>query len=118
MSLFKKVHRVKVPAEYLDKGEAPIELRFSQLNARQDGEGKPEGYPEGDRVAERRSWRKLSEEQRKASLDRQRDKGRFLSQVKRASRKKPRHPTTFDDFDQHTLVTLAHVDAPGRVQVD
>ena len=32
MSLFKRVHTVTVPAEFLDKGDPVTTLRFSQLN--------------------------------------------------------------------------------------
>ena len=37
MSLFKRVHTVKVPAEFLGTGEKPITLRFSQLNPKKMG---------------------------------------------------------------------------------
>ena len=55
----------------------------------------------------------LSEEQRQASLDRQRTVD--SDSIKRAQ-ERAEEPDAFDDFDQHTLVSLAHVEhkpAPG-----
>ena len=106
MSLFKKVHRVKVPAEYLDKGVAPIELRFSQLNAKKMGKANLcDTLDAIDR--QNRIMAKLSDEQRAASLDRQRTQD--SESIKRAQ-ERAEEPDTFDDFDQHTLIELAHVE--------
>ena len=50
---------------------------------------------------------KLSDEQRQASLDRQRTQD--AESIKRAQ-ERAEEPDKFDDFDQHTLVALAHVE--------
>ena len=106
MSLFKKVHRVKVPTEFLDKGAAPIELRFSQLNAKKMGKANLSDTLDAiDR--QNTIMAKLSDEQRQASLDRQRTTD--AESIKRAQ-ERAEEPDTFDDFDQHTLIALAHVE--------
>ena len=107
MSLFKKVHRVTVPAEYLDKGTAPIELRFSQLNAKKMGKANLNDTLDAiDR--QNTIMAKLSDEQRQASLDRQRTHRCRVDQA--GAGKAPRKRIPFDDFDQHTLIALAHVE--------
>ena len=50
---------------------------------------------------------KLSDEQRQASLDRQRTQD--SESIKRAQ-ERAEEPDKFDDFDQHTLIELAHVE--------
>ena len=105
MSLFKRTHVVKVPAEFLDEGESPITLRFSQLNAKKMAKANLADTLE---AIERQNviMTKLSDEQRQASLDRQRTVD--SDSIKRAQ-ERAEEPDAFDDFDQHTLVALAHV---------
>lgn len=106
MSLFKKVHTVKVPGEFLDKGVSPITLRFSQLNAKKMGKANLNDTLDAiDR--QNTIMAKLSEDQRKASLDRQRTQD--AESIKRAQ-DRAEEADTFDDFDQHTLIALAHVE--------
>ena len=82
MSLFKKVHTVKVPAEYLDKGATPIQLRFNQLNPKKMGKA---NLADTLGAIDRQNtiMAKLSDEQRKASLDRQ-SKTQDSESIKRA----------------------------------
>ena len=105
MSLFKRTHVVKVPSEFLDKGEPAITLRFSQLNAKKMAKANLNDTLD---AIERQNviMAALSEEQRQASLDRQRTVD--SDSIKRAQ-DRAEEPDTFDDFDQHTLVSLAHV---------
>ena len=106
MSLFKRVHTVKVPAEFLDKGVAPITLRFSQLNPKKMGKANlKDTLSSIDR--QNTIMAKLSDEQRQVSLDRQ--KTTDSESIKRAQ-ERAEEPDTFDDFDQHTLIALAHVE--------
>ena len=106
MSLFKKVHTVKVPAEFLDKGVSPITLRFSQLNAKKMGKANLNDTLDAiDR--QNTIMAKLSDEQRQASLDRQSKQD--PESTKRAQ-ERAEAPDTFDDFDKHTLIALAHVE--------
>ena len=111
MSLFKKVHSVTVPTAYLDKGVAPIELRFSQLNpgkmakANQRDTLKSIGW-QNEIMAE------LSDEQRQASLDRQREKG-DPEEIKRRE-EKAGEPDEFDDFDQNNARIARACPSPGR----
>ena len=58
MSLFKKIHTVKVPAEYQEKSAPPITLRFNQLNPKKMGKADLSRHPQRHRPAERRSWRR------------------------------------------------------------
>ena len=107
MSLFKRVHNVKVPAEFLDKG-VPLQsaLRFSQLNAKKMAKANLSDTLDAiDR--QNTIMAKLSDEQRKASLDRQRTTD--ADSIKRAQ-ERAEEPDEFDDFDQHTLIALAHVE--------
>ena len=105
MSLFKRTHVVKVPSEFLDKGEPAISLRFSQLNAKKMAKA---NLADTLDAIERQNtiMGALSEEQRQASLDRQRTVD--SESIKRAQ-ERAEEPDAFDDFDQHTLVSLAHV---------
>ena len=106
MSLFKKIHTVKVPAEYLEKGAPPITLRFNQLNPKKMGKANlSDTLSAIDRQNE--IMAKLSDEQRKAALDRQRTQD--PESIKRAQ-ERAEEPDEFDDFDQHTLIELAHVE--------
>ena len=61
MSLFKRVHVVTVPPEFLDVDDPKTQLRFSQLNAKKMAKADLNEIMEA-----------LSDEQRQASLDRQR----------------------------------------------
>ena len=106
MSLFKRVHAVKVPAEFLDKGAPPITLRFSQLNPKKMGKANLQDTL-GAIDRQNTIMAQLSDEQRKASLDRQ--KTTDTESIKRAQ-ERAEEPDTFDDFDQHTLIALAHVE--------
>ena len=113
MSLFKRVHVVTVPAEFLDEGAAAPQLRFSQLNVKKMAKANLKDTLD---AIERQNtiMEALSEEQRKASLDRQRTTDD--ASIKRAQ-ERAEEPDKFDDFDQHTLVALAHVEhqpSPGK----
>ena len=112
MSLFKRVHTVTVPTELLDEGAPPTTLRFSQLNVKKMAKANLNDTLDAiDR--QNTIMGALSEEQRKASLDRQ--KTTDDASIKRAQ-EKAEEPDKFDDFDQHTLVALAHVEhkpSPG-----
>ena len=105
MSLFKRTHVVKVPAEFLEEGERETTLRFSQLNAKKMAKA---DLADTLDAIERQNviMAKLSDEQRQASLDRQRTVD--PESIKRAQ-ERAEEPDTFDAFDQHTLVSLAHV---------
>ena len=106
MSLFKKVHTVKVPEAFLDKGQSQLTLRFSQLNPKKMGKANLNDTLEAiDR--QNTIMNALSDEQRQVSLDRQRTPD--PETVKR-SQDRADEPDTFDDFDQHTLIALAHVE--------
>ena len=113
MSLFKKVHTVTVPQEFLEKGDPPISLRFSQLNTKKMAKANlNDTLGAIDRQNE--IMARLSEEQRQASIDRQATQD--PESIKRAQ-ERAEEPDTFDDFDQHTLVALAHVQhQPGTGQ--
>ena len=105
MSLFKRVHVVTVPAEFLDKGAPPINLRFLQLNVKKMS--KANLADTLDAIGRQNTiMEALSDEQRQASLDRQ--KTTDDASIKRAQ-ERAEEPDAFDDFDQHTLVALAHV---------
>ena len=106
MSLFKRVHTVKVPSEFLDKGNPPITLRFSQLNPKKMGKANLQDTL-GAIDRQNTIMAQLSDEQRKASLDRQRTQD--TESIKRAQERAEK-PDEFDDFDQHTLIALAHVE--------
>ena len=73
MSLFSKPHVVTVPPEFLAEGDPPIQIRFKQLNS-----GKMAKAYDSDTLLsiDRQNviMARLSDEQRQASLDRQRDK--------------------------------------------
>ena len=106
MSLFKRVHTIKVPADFLGQGEPPITLRFSQLNPKKMGKANLQDTLSSI-TRQNTIMESLSEEQRKASLDRQRTQD--SESIKRAQ-ERAEEPDTFDDFDQHTLIALAHVE--------
>ena len=105
MSLFKRVHVVTVPPEFLDHDAPKTQLRFSQLNAKKMSKANLNDTLD---AIDRQNiiMAKLSDEQRKASLDRQRTQD--AESIKRAQ-ERAEEPDDFDDFDQHTLIALAHV---------
>ena len=110
MSLFKRVHVVTVPPEFLDEGASSTQLRFSQLNVKKMAKANLNDTLD---AIERQNtiMEALSEEQRKASIDRQRTTD--AESIKRAQ-ERAEEPDKFDDFDQYTLVALAHVEhQPG-----
>ena len=107
MSLFKRVHVVTVPKEFLEEGDSETQLRFSQLTP-----GKMARANMNDTLY---------------ALDRQNqimaalDDGPASGSARSAESAGPRiyeaypgsvaeDPDTFDDFDQPTLVKLAHVE--------
>ena len=105
MSLFKRVHVVTVPEEFLDQGAPKTQLRFSQLNSKKMAKANLKDTLEAiDR--QNTIMAHLSEEQRQASLERQ--KTQDAESIKRAQ-ERAEEPDKFEDFDQHTLVALAHV---------
>ena len=106
MSLFKRVHSVEVPSEFLEKGEAAPTLRFSQLNTKKMAKANLNDTLD---AIERQNtiMAALSEEQRQASLDRQKTPD---AESSKRAQERAEEPDDFDDFDQHTLVALAHVE--------
>ena len=114
MSLFKKVHTVTVPAEFLEKGERAVSLRFSQLNPKKMAKANLNDTLDAiDR--QNTIMAKLSDEQRKAAIERQ--KTTDAESIKRAQERADA-PDTFDDFDQHTLDRTRARRAPGRRNLD
>ena len=107
MSLFKRLHLRTVPSEFLSEGDQGIHLRFSQLNAKKMAKAKQkqtlEMIEEGNAIAAA-----VSEEARKASIAMMGPRDSESS--KKRAQEKEEEPDTFDDFDQHTLVALAHVE--------
>ena len=106
MSLFKKLLVVTVPPEYESEGAPPVQLRFSQLNS-----GKMAKANDSDTMnaIERQNtiMAALSDEQRQASLDRQRTHDPAAD---KRIQERAEEPDDFDDFDQTKLVFLAHVE--------
>ena len=110
MSLFKTSSRRHGPPGIPRRGRPPTTLRFSQLNAKKMAKANLADTLDAiDR--QNTIMAALSEEQRQASLDRQRTQD--AESIKRAQ-ERAEEPDTFDDFDQHTLVSLAHVSSPGK----
>ena len=105
MSLFKRTHVVSVPAEFLDSGDPVTKLHFFQLNAKKMAKANLADTLDAIK-RQNLIMKELSEEQRLASLDRQRTID--PESIKRAQESAEK-PDTFADFDQHTLVSLAHV---------
>ena len=106
MSLFKRVHTVTVPPEFLAESTPTTQLRFSQLNPKKMAKANLSDTL-GAIDRSNTIMAQLSDEQRQASLDRQRTQD--AESIKRAQ-ERAEEPDTFDDFDQHTLVALAHVE--------
>ena len=105
-SLFKRVHTVTVPQEFLAEGTPATQLRFLQLNPKKMSKANLSDTLDSiDR--QNTIMAALSDEQRQASLDRQRTQD--AESIKRAQ-ERAEEPDKFDDFDQHTLVALAHVE--------
>ena len=105
MSLFKRIHTVKVPAEFLDKGDPITTLQFSQLNPKKmDKANLAHILAAFNRQDEMEAG--LNEKQRAAWDER-------LAQPSqppdKESTKSPQEPDTFDSFDDHKLIELAHV---------
>ena len=106
MSIFSKPHVVTVPPEFLADNDPPTQLRFHQLNS-----GKMAKANDNDTLIaidrQNTIMARLSDEQRQASLDRQRNQD--AESIKHA-RDRAEEPDSFEDFDQHKLVELAHVE--------
>ena len=111
MSLSKRVHVVTVPPEFLDVDDPKTQLRFSQLDTKK----MLKAYLNDILAAIDRQneiMEALSDEQRQASLDRQRTTD--AESTKRAQERAEEPAEEPDTFDQHTLVALAHVEhQPG-----
>ena len=106
MSLFKRIHTVTVPPEWLATGTPITQLRFSQLNPKKMAKANLSDTL-GAIDRSNTIMAQLSNEQRQASLDRQRTQD---AESIRIAQERAEEPDTFDDFDQHTLVALAHVE--------
>ena len=106
MSLFKRIHTVTVPTEWLAEGTPTTQLRFSQLNPKKMAKANLSDTL-GAIDRSNTIMAQLSDEQRQASLDRQRTQD---AESIRLAQERAEEPDTFDDFDQHTLVALAHVE--------
>ena len=105
-SLFKRVHIVTVPPEFLSEGSPATQIRFSQLNPKKMAKANLTDTLDAiDR--QNKIMAALSDEQRQASLDRQRTQD--PESTKRAL-ERAEAPDKFDDFDQHELLALAHVE--------
>ena len=89
MSLFKRVHTVSVPKEFLEEGEAAITLRFSQLNSKKMAKANLSDTLD---AIERQNiiMDALSDAQREASLDRQKIQ---IPRRPSVRRKEPKNPT-------------------------
>ena len=100
MSLFKRVHSVTVPIEFLEEGDPATTLRFLQLNAKKMAKANLQdtlsAIEQQNKIMDA-----LTDEQRKVSLDRQ--KTQDAESIKRAQDRAD-EPDSFNDFDQHTMV--------------
>ena len=106
MSLFKRLHVVTVPKEFLEEGTSETQIRFLQLNVKKMAKANMNDTLEAlDR--QNAIMEKLGDEQRQAALDRQRAPD--PESTKRAQ-ERAEDPDTFDDFDQHTLVALSQAE--------
>ena len=101
MSLFRRVHIRTVPSEFLDPGSQPIQLRFCQLNAKKMAKADL-----ADTLAAieqlNQIMASMSDKDRAVALDRQ--KHAALKAQDTAA------PNTFADYDNTTLIALAHVE--------
>ena len=106
MSLFSKPRVVTVPPEFLADDDPPTQLRFKQLNS-----GKMAKANDSDTLnsidRQNAVMARLSDDQRQASLDRQRTQD--AESMKRAQ-DRAEEPDKFEDYDQHKLIALAHVE--------
>ena len=84
------------------------QLRIQAAQSQENGQGQSERYPWRPSTARTSIMDKLSDEQRKAALDTAEDGRHRISQACPGQRAE--EPDSFDDFDQHTLVALAHVE--------
>ena len=107
MSLFKRVHTVTVPKEFLNIDDPVTTLRFSQLNPKKMGKASVADTIEAlSRQNEIES--SLTDSQRVA-WDARQAQPQDAESAKLAA-EAAEEPDTFDDFDQHTLIALAHVE--------
>ena len=101
MALFRRVHIRTVPSEFLDPGSQPIQLRFCQLNAKKMAKADL-----ADTLAaieqSNQIMASMSDKDRAVALDRQ--KHAALKAQDTAA------PNTFADYDNTTLIALAHVE--------
>ena len=106
MSLFERIHTVKVPEEFFEKNAPVTMLRFSQLNPKKMAKANLADTIEAmSRQNEIES--SLSDTQRVA-WDARQALPPDAESAKRAQ-ERAEDPDEFDDFDQHTLIALAHV---------
>ena len=106
MSLFKRVHTVKVPPEFLDEGAPAISLRFSQLNAKKLAKASlNDTFASLDKQTAIEA--RLTEKQLAAVLERQKNPD---PETTKRAQERAEEPDDFDDFDNRTLVELAHVE--------
>ena len=98
MSLFDKPHIVTVPKEYLADDDPTYNLSFKQLNSKKMAKAKLsqtlESIKQGNVILELISDKARTTQQSEARED---------------AKQKAEELDTFDKFDQHTLVALAHV---------
>ena len=106
MSLFKRVHTVTVPQEFLGAGEPVTTLRFSQLNAKKMAKA---DLDDTFAALERQTAieGKLTEKQLEAVNKRQNNPD---PEATKRAQERADQPDDFDDFDNRTLVALAHVE--------
>ena len=107
MSLFKKVHTVTVPKEFLEKGDPVTTLQFSQLNPKKMGKAQVQDTIES--LSRQNSIESSLTETQRVAWDARQKEPRDAESIKR-SQELAEKPDTFDDFDQHTLIALAHVE--------
>ena len=106
MSLFKRVHEVEVPAEFLDKDDPATTLHFSQLNPK-----KMDKANLADTIASMKRSREIEEsltDSQRVTWDARQAQPPDAESAKRAQ-ESAEEPDDFDDFDQHKLIELAHV---------
>ena len=107
MSLFKKVHTVTVPKEFLEKADGTIKLRFSQLNPKKMGKANLQDTIEA--LSRQNSIEASLTERQREKWDARQLQPQSAEAAKR-SQERAEEPDKFDDFDQHKLIELAHVE--------
>ena len=107
MSLFKRVHTVTVPPEFMDKGEPSITLRFSQLNPKKMGKADLQDTIEA--LSRQNLIESSLTEKQRVAWDARQALPQDAEAAKRAAERADA-PDAFDDFDQHKLIELAHVE--------